>query len=80
MVARHVTLHPVHDGGQDLVGLVFQTPIILERKKWVSIVTLEERNPTQIEKGEVCGTLFPYSSMNERKWRILAEHEYDNLL
>ena len=39
MVARDVALHPVHDGGQDLVGLVFQTPIILEGKEWVRVVT-----------------------------------------
>jgi hypothetical protein len=29
VVARLVPLHAVHDGGEDLVGLVLQAPIVL---------------------------------------------------
>jgi len=32
VVAGHVSLHPMHDGRQDLVRLVLQTPVVLNRK------------------------------------------------
>ncbi len=33
VVAGLVPLHPVDDGGQDLVGLLLQTPIILKQEE-----------------------------------------------
>ena len=50
------------------------------RKKMGQCRYSRRDKPTQTEKGEVSGTLFPYSPLNAWKWRILAEHEYDNLL